>query len=145
MSSIASFFFVGPTDTHNWYSVAVYASIGWMYLGSLNRLCADVPCLRPFIAIENSLLTKHFSPCLLPLQSLLLLRYALSSIPYFLLFFSSRSRSDQRVWTRQAYAQAVSHCSMWPFLIDSLIMQGYTNGPFANRGLDTSLEAVTEV
>lgn len=30
----------------NQYCVGAHASIGWMYLGSLNRLCADVPCLR---------------------------------------------------------------------------------------------------
>lgn len=36
--------------------LVVCASIGWMYFGPLDRLCTDVPCLRCYTAIENSLL-----------------------------------------------------------------------------------------
>ena len=52
--------FVWLTCTSNWYSVPAYASIGWMYFGSLNSVCADMPCLGA-LPIENSLFLKYFS------------------------------------------------------------------------------------
>jgi hypothetical protein len=51
---IVSFTFFNTTSvtTSTWHSVAVLASIGWMYLGALDRLCTEMPCQRPSISSQ---------------------------------------------------------------------------------------------
>jgi hypothetical protein len=66
--------FVRQSDTSHWHFVVVNASIGWMYFGSLNRLCADVPCVKATVSKISfcsriSSLTAVFSLAILYCQS----------------------------------------------------------------------------